>query len=48
MSWSFVANFMVRMILIDHIRDKQIQDGDLVKEVQNIMNGEIEENFMIT
>ena len=27
---------------------KQMQDNDLVKEVQKIMNGEIGENFMIT
>ena len=36
-----VANFLVRLTLIDQIRDKQKQDSDLVKEVQKIMNGEL-------
>ena len=45
---ALVANFMVRPILIDQIRGKQMQDNDLVREVQKIMNGEIGKNFMIT
>ena len=39
---------MVRPTLIDQIRDKQMQDNELVMEVQKIMNEEIKENFMIT
>ena len=35
------------MTLIDQIRGKQMQDDDLVREVQKIMNDEIRENFMI-
>ena len=39
---------MVRSNLIDQIRDKQMQDSNLVKEVQKIMNGELGEDFVIT
>ena len=39
---------MVRSTLIDQIRNKQMQDSDLVREVWNIMNHELGENFMIT
>ena len=45
---ALVANFMTRPTLIDQIRGKQMQDYDLVREVQKIMNGEIRENFMMT
>ena len=43
-----VANFVVRPILIDQIKGKQMQDDKLVREVHKIMNGEIRENFIIT
>ena len=42
-----VANFVVRLTLVDQIRGKQMQDNELVKEVHKIMNGEIGENFSI-
>ena len=45
---ALIANFVVRPTLVDLIRDKQMQDDELVKEVHKIMNGEIEENFKIT
>ena len=45
---ALVANTMVRLTLIDQIRGNQMQDDELVRGVQKIMNGEIEENFMIT
>ena len=45
---ALVANFVVRLTLIDQIRGKQMQDNDLIREIQKIMNGEIRENFMIT
>ena len=45
---ALVANFIMRLTLIDQIMGKQMQDNDLVREVQKIMNGEIRENFMIT
>ena len=41
---ALVANFVVRPILVDQIKDKQMQD-ELVKEVHKIMNGHIGENF---
>ena len=44
---ALIANFVVRPTLIDQLRDKQMQDSDLVKEVQKIINGEIDENFVI-
>ena len=43
-----VANFMVRLTLIDQIRDKHMQASDLVKEIHKIMNGELRKDFMIT
>ena len=43
-----IASFVVRAILVDQIRGKQMQDGELVREVHKIMNGEIGENFHIT
>ena len=43
-----VANFVVRSTLIDQIRGKHMQNNDLVKDVQKIMNGEIKKDFMIT
>ena len=45
---ALMANFVMRPTLIDPIRGNQMQDDDLVKEVQKIMNGKIIENFMIT
>ena len=45
---ALVASFVVRPTLVDQIRGKQMQDGELVKEVYKIMNGEIGENFSIT
>ena len=30
---ALVANFVVRLTLIDQIRDKQMQDNNLIKEV---------------
>ena len=45
---ALVANFVVRSTLINQIKGKQIQDNDLVREVQKIMNDETGENFLIT
>ena len=45
---ALLASFVVRRTLVDRIRGKQMQDEELVKEVNKIMNGEIEENFSIT
>ena len=45
---ALLASFVVRPMLVDHIRGKQMQDEELVKEVNKIMNGEIGENFSIT
>ena len=45
---ALVANFVVRPILVDQIKGKQMQDDALVEEVHKIMNGEIGENFQIT
>ena len=45
---ALVVNFVVRLTLIDQIRDNQIQDSDLVKKVQKIMDGEPGEDFVIT
>ena len=45
---ALLASFVVRPTLIDQIRGKQMQDNDLVREVQKIMNEEIRENFRIT
>ena len=39
---------MVKLTLIDQIRDKEMQDNDLVRKVQKIMNVDLGENFMIT
>ena len=44
---ALLASFVVRPTLIDQIRGKQMQDEELVKEVNKIMNGEIGENFSI-
>ena len=38
---ALVANFMVKPTLVDHIRGKQMQDDELVKEVHKIMNEDI-------
>ena len=45
---TLLANFVVRPSLVEQIRGKQMQDEKLVKEVQKIMDGEINENFNIT
>ena len=42
-----MANFVMRPSLVDQIRVSQMQDEKLVKEVQKIMNGEVNENFSI-
>ena len=45
---ALLENFVVRLSSVDQIREKQIQDEKLVKEVQKIIDGEISENFSIT
>ena len=45
---ALLANFIVRMSLMEQIRGNQMQDEKLAKEVQKIMNGEVSENFSIT
>ena len=40
-----VVSFLVKAILVDQIRGKQMQDDKLVKKVHKIMNGDIGENF---
>ena len=45
---ALLASFVVRPTLVDQIRGKQMQDEELVKEVNKIMNGEIGENFCIS
>ena len=45
---ALLANFIVRLSLVEQIKGKQMQDEKLVKEVQKITNGEIGENFSIT
>ena len=45
---ALLASFMVRPVLVDQIKGKQMQDEKSVKEVNKIMNGEIGENFSIT
>ena len=45
---ALLASFVVRPTLVDQIRGKQMQDEELVKEVNKIMNGEIGENFNIS
>ena len=47
-SGALLANFVVRLSLIEQIRGNQMQDKKLVKEVQKIINGEVNENFSIT
>ena len=47
-SGASLANFVVRPSLVDQIRVSQMQNEKLVKEVQKIMNGEVNENFSIT
>ena len=46
-SGALLASFVVRPSLVDQIRVNQIQDEKLVKEVQKILNGEVNENFCI-
>ena len=45
---ALTTSFMVKPILVDLIRGKQMQNDELVKEVHKIMNGDIGENFWIT
>ena len=45
---ALLASFVVRPSLVDQIREKQMQDEELVKEVNNIMSGEVGENFSIS
>ena len=45
---ALLASFVVRPSLIDQIRGKQMQDEELVKKVNKIMKGEVEENFSIS
>ena len=45
---ALLASFVVRPMLVDQIRGKQMQDEELVKEVNKVMNGEIGENFSIS
>ena len=45
---ALLASFVVRPSLIDQIRGKQMQDEKLAKEVNKIVNGEVEENFSIS
>ena len=47
-SGALLANFVVRPSLVDQIRINQSQDEKLVKEIQKIMNGEVNENFNIS
>ena len=42
---ALITSFVVRPILVDQIKGKQIQDDELVKEIHKIMNGDIRENF---
>ena len=46
-SGALLANFVVKPSLVDQIRVNQMQDEKLVKEVQKLMNGEVNENFNI-
>ena len=46
-SGALLASFVVRPSLLDQIRVNQMQDEKLVKEVQKIMNREVNENFCI-
>ena len=45
---ALITNFVVSLTLIDQIRDKYMQDSDLVKEVQKIIDGELGGDFVIT
>ena len=47
-SGALLANFVMGPSLVDQIRVSQMQDEKLVKEVQKIMNEEVNENFSIT
>ena len=44
---ALLASFVVRLMLIDQIIGKQMQDEELVKKVNKIMNSKIGENFSI-
>ena len=45
---ALLASFVVRPTLVDQIRGKQMQDEELVKKVNKIMNGKIGENYSIS
>ena len=45
---ALIANFVVRLTLVDQIKGKQMQDDELVKEMHKIMNGEIGKKNWIT
>ena len=45
---ALLASFVVRPTLINYIKGKQMQDEELVKEVNKIMNSEVGENFSIS
>ena len=45
---ALIASFVVRPMLVDQIKGKQMQNDELVKEVHKIMNVDIGENFWIT
>ena len=47
-SGALLAKFVVKSSLVDQIRVSQMQDEKLIKKVQKIMNGEVNENFSIT
>ena len=44
---ALLASFVVKKMLVDQIRGKKMQDEELVKEANKIMNREIGENFSI-
>ena len=45
---ALLGSFVVRSLLIDQIKGKQMQDEELAKEVNKIMKGEVEENSSIS
>ena len=45
---ALLESFVVRPMLVDQIKGKQMKDEELVKEVHKIMNDKIGENFSIT
>ena len=45
---ALLASFVVRPLLVDQMRGKQMKNKNLVKEIHKVMNEEISENFSIT